>query len=124
MKLSPLTFSRDITSTGRSSALPSLVRVCTLPELPPGSLKGVQLQDGRRVLVVNLDGILHAWDGTCTHEEADLSTGFLLGDRVTCPLHLSVFDLNNGEAVTPPATVPLKKYNLRIENEDIFVEID
>jgi len=87
-------------------------------------MKGVQLQDGRRVLVVNLDGTLHAWDGTCTHEEADLSTGFLLGERVTCPLHLSVFDLNNGEAVTPPATVPLKKYNLKVENEDIFVEVD
>ena len=87
-------------------------------------MRGVQLQDGRRVLVVNLDGILHAWDGTCTHEEADLSTGFLLGDWVTCPLHLSVFDLYNGEAVTPPATVPLKKYNLKVENEDIFVEVD
>ena len=124
MKLSPLTFSRDITSTGRSSALPSLVRVCTLPELPPGSLKGVQLQDGRRVLVVNLDGTLHAWDGTCTHEEADLSTGFLLGERVTCPLHLSQFDLLTGEAVNPPATQPLKKHEVKIENHEIYVELD
>ena len=104
--------------------MPDLVRVCTLPELPPGTTRGVVLQDGRRVLVVNLEGTLHAWDGTCTHEEADLSTGFLLGDRITCPLHLSVFDLNTGEAVTPPATVPLKKYNLKVENEDIFVEVD
>ena len=87
-------------------------------------MKGIQLQDGRRVLVVNLDGILHAWDGTCTHEEADLSTGFLLGERVTCPLHLSVFDLNTGEAVTTPATVPLRKYNLKVENEDVYVEVD
>ena len=87
-------------------------------------MKGVQLEDGRRVLVVNLDGTLHAWDGTCTHEEADLSNGFLLGDRVTCPLHLSVFDLNTGEAATPPATVPLKKYQLKVENDDIFVEVD
>ncbi len=73
---------------------------------------------------MNLEGTLHAWDGTCTHEEADLSTGFLLGDRITCPLHLSVFDLNTGEAVTPPATVQLKKYNLKVENEDIFVEVE
>ena len=87
-------------------------------------MKGIQLEDGRRVLVVNLDGTLHAWDGTCTHEEADLSTGFLLGERVTCPLHLSVFDLTTGEAATPPATVALKKYEIKIENEDILVVID
>ena len=104
--------------------MPSLVRVCTLPELPPGTMKGIQLENGRRVLVVNLDGQLHAWDGTCTHEEADLSTGFLLGERVTCPLHLSVFDLTTGQPVNPPATVPLKKYEVKIENEDILVEVD
>ena len=104
--------------------MPNFVRVCTLPELPPGTMKGIQLQNDRRVLVANIDGTLHAWDGTCTHEEADLSTGFLLGERVTCPLHLSVFDLNTGEAVTPPATVALKKYKIKVENEDIYVEVD
>ncbi len=100
------------------------VKVCSLSELPPGSLKGLQLDDGRRVLVVNLDGELRAWDGTCTHEEADLSTGFLLADRVTCPLHLSQFDLNTGEAVTPPAKVSLKRYSLKVENEEIYVDLD
>ncbi len=100
-----------------------LVKICDLSDLPPGTLKGVQLDDGRRVMVVNLDGEIHAWDGTCTHEEADLSTGFLLGDRVTCPLHLSQFDLHTGDAVNPPATVPLKKYNVKVENDQVYVEI-
>ena len=100
------------------------VLVCTIPELSPGSMKGIQLDDGRRILLVNIDGVFHAWDGTCTHEEADLSTGFLLGERVTCPLHLSVFDLTTGEPVNPPATVPLKKYKVKVENEDILVEVD
>ncbi len=84
-------------------------------------MKGVEF-DNRRILVVNLDGALFAWDGTCTHEEADLSSGFLLGDRVTCPLHLSQFDLTTGEAVTPPATQPLRKYDVKIENEEVYVE--
>ncbi len=101
----------------------SLVRVCTLPELPPGTMKGIEV-GGRRVLVVNLDGTVHAWDGTCTHEEADLSTGFLLGERVTCPLHLSQFDLTNGEAVNPPAEKPLKRYNAKIENDQLYVEVE
>jgi len=86
-------------------------------------MKGIEV-DGRRVLVVNLDGVLRAWDGTCTHEEADLSTGFLLGERVTCPLHLSQFDLTTGEAVNPPATVPLKKFIVIVENGEVYVELD
>lgn len=86
-------------------------------------MKGIEI-DGRRVLVVNLDGVLRAWDGTCTHEEADLSTGFLLGERVTCPLHLSQFDLSTGEAVNPPATVPLKKYNVIVDSGEVCVELD
>ncbi len=100
-----------------------LFRVCTLPELPPGTMKGIEVE-GRRVLVVNLDGTIHAWDGTCTHEEADLSTGFLIGDRVTCPLHLSQFDLTSGEAVNPPAEKSLKRYNVKIENDQLYVEVE
>ena len=86
-------------------------------------MKGAEF-DGRRVLVVNLDGKLLAWDGTCTHEEADLSTGFLFGERVTCPLHLSQFDLITGEAVNPPATQPLKKYSVKVENNEVYVEVE
>jgi nitrite reductase/ring-hydroxylating ferredoxin subunit len=86
-------------------------------------MKGSEI-NGRRILLVNLDGTIRAWDGTCTHEEADLSTGFLLGERVTCPLHLSQFDLTTGEAVNPPATENLRKYNVKIDEGDVLVDLD
>jgi 3-phenylpropionate/trans-cinnamate dioxygenase ferredoxin component len=86
-------------------------------------MKGIE-HDGRRILIANLEGKLHAWDGTCTHEEADLSTGFLNGEEVTCPLHLSRFNLLTGEAVNPPAEKSLTKYNVKVENGEIFVELD
>jgi 3-phenylpropionate/trans-cinnamate dioxygenase ferredoxin component len=100
-----------------------MIRVCPLSELPPGTMRGIE-QEGKRVLVVNHEGTLHAWDGTCTHEEADLSTGFLLGEEVTCPLHLSRFNLLTGEAVNPPAEKPLGKRQVKIENGEIFVDLD
>jgi 3-phenylpropionate/trans-cinnamate dioxygenase ferredoxin component len=86
-------------------------------------VKGIE-ENGRRVLIVNLDGKIHAWDGTCTHEEADLSTGFLLGEEITCPLHLSRFNLLTGEAVNPPAEKPLAKHQVKVENGEIFVDLD
>ena len=47
--------------------------------------------------------------GICTHEETDLGLGFVIEDRIVCPLHLSQFELKSGPAVNPPATVPLKR---------------
>jgi 3-phenylpropionate/trans-cinnamate dioxygenase ferredoxin component len=100
-----------------------LINVGPLSELPPSTMKGIE-HDGRRILIVNLEGQLHAWDGTCTHEEADLSTGFLIGEEITCPLHLSRFNLLTGEAVNPPAEKPLTKYKVTVQDGDIFVELD
>ena len=79
--------------------------------------------EGRRILLTNIEGSIHAVSGTCTHEEYELSQGFLIEDRVVCPLHLSQFDLKSGEVYNPPATVPLEPFKVKIEGEAIFVEV-
>ncbi len=85
-------------------------------------MKGIE-HEGKRILVVNIEGTVHAWDGTCTHEEYDLSMGFLTGDNVTCALHLSQFNLLTGEADNPPAEKPLGKHQVKIDNGDILVDV-
>ena len=45
--------------------------------------------------------------GICSHEYFELDKGFLTGDSLTCALHLSRFDLETGEALDPPAELPL-----------------
>jgi nitrite reductase/ring-hydroxylating ferredoxin subunit len=64
-----------------------------------------------------------AVSGICTHEETDLALGFVLEDRVVCPLHLSQFSLKTGDVANPPATAPLKSFNVKIEGETVFVEV-
>jgi len=70
-----------------------------------------------------LSGKVYAVSGTCTHEEADLGLGFVLEGRVVCPLHLSQFDLKDGSVQNPPATIPLKTFNVKIDGGTIFVEV-
>lgn len=77
----------------------------------------------KRLMITNLNGTLYATDRICTHEEADLSTGFLSEQGVRCPLHLSVFNLENGEPQNPPAEAPLQTYNIKIEQGEIYVEV-
>jgi nitrite reductase/ring-hydroxylating ferredoxin subunit len=78
----------------------------------------------RRLMIVNVDGKLHALDRVCTHEDADLSTGFLTGSVVTCPLHLSRFDVVSGEVQNPPAVDPLKTYGLKVEGTSVYVQVE
>jgi nitrite reductase/ring-hydroxylating ferredoxin subunit len=79
--------------------------------------------EGKKLLITNLGGKIYATDRICTHEEADLSSGFLSEEGVRCPLHLSVFNLENGVPQNPPAEVPLKTYNIKIDQNEIYVEV-
>jgi len=102
--------------------LGQFLRATEAAKVPPGTMLGVDV-GGRRILLSNLGGEIYAVDGTCTHAEYDHSQGFMVEERVVCALHLSQFDLRTGEVSNPPATEPLKTYNVKIEEGVVFVEI-
>jgi 3-phenylpropionate/trans-cinnamate dioxygenase ferredoxin subunit len=98
------------------------VRVARLDDIAPGTMLMVQV-DGTNVLLVNLEGTIRAMQGTCSHEYFELDRGFLTGDTLTCALHLSRFDLESGEALDPPAELPLQIYPVVIEGGDVILEL-
>jgi len=98
------------------------LKVCEVSDVPPDSMHAVDVGE-KRLMIVNVDGTLRALDRICTHEEADLSTGFLVGSVVTCPLHLSRFDVTSGLVENPPATEPLKMYGLKVEGTSVYVQL-
>ncbi len=98
------------------------IKACNMEQVKEGQLFGF-VHDGKKLLIANLKGTIHATDLICTHADADLSTGFLSEDGVRCPLHLSVFNLVNGKPQNLPAEVPLDVYNVKIDANEIFVEI-
>lgn len=98
------------------------VAVAPVPDIPPGAMKGYQVA-GRKIIVVNLDGELHALSGICTHAYSELNKGFFAGEFVTCALHLSQFDVRTGEPISPPATEPLPKYAVTVEADTVYVDL-
>jgi len=98
------------------------IKACNLNQVDDGELFGFDYKD-KRILLANLQGKIYATDLICTHAEADLSTGFLTEEGVRCPLHLSVFDLESGKPKNPPAEEALKTYNVKLEENEIFVEV-
>lgn len=85
------------------------VDVAAVEEIEPGTMLMVQV-DATDILLVNLEGTIRAYQGICSHEYFELDKGFLTGDSLTCALHLSRFDLESGEALDPPAELPLAMY--------------
>ena len=98
------------------------VPVAKLDDVPPATMLMVQV-DGTDILLVNLDGELHATQGVCSHEYFELDKGFLTGNTLTCALHLSRFDLETGEALDPPAELPLHTYPVVVEGDQIILEL-
>lgn len=103
--------------------MPEWVKVCKLSELNKGEMHDFDYQD-KKILIANLNGKVYASDRICTHAEADLSNGILNEEGITCPLHLSTFDLKTGKPQNLPAEVPLKIYNVKIEQNEIYVEVN
>jgi 3-phenylpropionate/trans-cinnamate dioxygenase ferredoxin subunit len=98
------------------------VDLCAAEDVPPGTMKLCEVGDDL-VLVVNLNGELHATQGICSHEYFELDKGFLTGDSITCALHLSRFSLADGEPLDPPAELPLAVYPVVVEGSRVMIEV-
>jgi 3-phenylpropionate/trans-cinnamate dioxygenase ferredoxin component len=101
--------------TGFHPALP-------VSKIPAGGMIGVEVA-GTKLLLSNIGGQVYAVSGVCTHEDFDLAEGIVIEDAVTCPLHLSQFDLRTGQVYNPPATEPLRVFNVKIDGDMVFVEV-
>jgi 3-phenylpropionate/trans-cinnamate dioxygenase ferredoxin subunit len=92
-------------------------------QVPEGTMVMTFVDGTDQVLVVNTNGEFHALQGICSHEYFELDKGFLTSGTLTCALHLSRFDLENGEALDPPADAPLAVYAVVIEDGRVIIEV-
>lgn len=98
------------------------VPVATLDDVPEGTMHMVQV-DGTDILLVHLEGRVRAFQGICSHEYFELDKGFLTRDSLTCALHLSRFDLETGDALDPPAELPLVTWPVIVTDGSISIEL-
>ena len=104
-------------------------RVCALADVPePGSLRvdcdGV---DAEAIVVVRFEGDIYALEDRCSHADVPLTEGdveeFKGAPTIECYLHGSCFDLRTGEPTNLPATEPVPVYPVRVEGDDVFVDV-
>jgi 3-phenylpropionate/trans-cinnamate dioxygenase ferredoxin subunit len=85
-------------------------------DLAEGTMRGVELPDGRLVLLARVGGAYHALDDVCNHAGCLLSAGRLEGARVVCPCHAMAFDVRSGAGVEPVLCGDQRAYRVVVED--------
>jgi nitrite reductase/ring-hydroxylating ferredoxin subunit len=109
----------------------AFVRVAALTDVPEGRIVPVEA-GGRKLLLANAGGTIHAAGRKCPHLGFNLCRGGKIEDNaIVCPLHKAKFDLATGRIERDPkllffdmkAKGDLPVYPVRIEGDAVFVEV-
>ena len=73
------------------------------------------------VVVVRCGKQLYAVEDRCTHDGEPLGEAEVQDCQIVCPRHGARFCLRTGDALTPPAYEPLRKYDVREQNGRLFL---
>ena len=74
------------------------------------------------ILIVNMGGTFRAVHDICTHAEESLAEGYVEAGTIECPRHGAQFSLEDGEALTPPATQALPTFPVEVRDGRGFVD--
>lgn len=96
-------------------------KAAKLSEIAPGTTRRIVV-DSMEILLCNVEGKIYAIEDVCTHDGGPLDQGELEGECVVCPRHGATFDVRTGDALTLPAVLPLMKFGVTVEGDDIYVD--
>jgi 3-phenylpropionate/trans-cinnamate dioxygenase ferredoxin subunit len=103
----------------------TMLTVCSSQDLAAGVMRLTKWKD-QEILVANCDGVLHAMEDRCSHDDGPLHEGRLdsAACTVECPRHGSIFDLGSGRPLCLPAYKPVATFPVRLESGVIKIEVD
>ena len=94
-----------------------------LADVPRGGMKVVET-GGVRIALCNVEGKIYAIEDVCTHDDGPLGEGKLQGFEAECPRHGARFDVRTGAVTRMPAVVPVRSFPVRVEGDQIYVDVE
>ncbi|HUA34679.1 MAG TPA: bifunctional 3-phenylpropionate/cinnamic acid dioxygenase ferredoxin subunit [Candidatus Binataceae bacterium] len=98
------------------------MKVCQKNQVADQS--GIKIKRANPIAIFRVGDKFFATDDTCTHAKFSLSEGYVEEEEVVCALHEARFCLRTGRVLSPPATVALRTYPVKVEGDDVLVELD
>jgi 3-phenylpropionate/trans-cinnamate dioxygenase ferredoxin subunit len=99
------------------------VQVAKVTDIPDPGKTLVEV-DEHLIALFHVQGKFYAIDDVCTHDGGPLAHGTLEDHTIACPRHGAKFDIRTGAALTMPATKPTKSYAVKVEGEDVLVQVE
>ncbi|KAM7413269.1 hypothetical protein PAMA_020584 [Pampus argenteus] len=97
--------------------------VCQEGDLKDGQMKEVSVED-QKVLLVRTRGQYSAVGSKCSHYNAPLVKGALVGDKVRCPFHGACFNVRTGDIEEYPGLDCLPRYKVKVQDGNVYVSIN
>jgi nitrite reductase/ring-hydroxylating ferredoxin subunit len=98
--------------------------VAKVSDIGPGEIKYVEAgPDYEPICLINFEGEFYALNDCCTHQDASLSDGEIVGDEIECPLHGGAFEIKTGLPASFPVVVPAETYQVKVEGDQILIGI-
>ena len=94
-----------------------------LDDILPLGARVVRARLGDIAIFRTADDKVFALADRCPHKGGPLSQGIVHGERVTCPLHNWVIDLETGNAVAPDAGCA-HRHEVRVAHGVLFLEVE
>ena len=102
---------------------------CRTSDVEPGTVEAIALEIPGKPLPLAL-AVIHSnsgnWfavDDRCSHGRFKLSQGEVEDETIECTRHGSSFVLHTGEAMNPPASSPVKTYQVRVDANDVYITV-
>jgi nitrite reductase/ring-hydroxylating ferredoxin subunit len=96
-------------------------RVCSIKDLRDSEPREAKV-GGESIAIVRVGDECFAVHDICTHAHAQMSTGFVEGHLIICPLHGASFDLRTGKCIDPPADQDIRCYAVKVEGGDVLID--
>ncbi|RWO77405.1 Rieske 2Fe-2S domain-containing protein [Mesorhizobium sp.] len=99
------------------------IEVCAIDALEPE--EALRFDHGGRTFAIvrSASGDYFAIDGHCSHEKVHLADGIVDGNIIECPKHFGTFDYRTGEARSLPACIDLRRYELKVRSDGVFIKV-
>ena len=97
-------------------------RACAVSDVTNANPLAVTV-DGVAVALVRQGDDFYAIYDECSHAAIPLSEGEVEDGEIECWLHGSRFDLRTGKPSGPPATEPVPTYPVRVDGDDLLVDV-
>ena len=98
------------------------MKIAETSDIPDPGKQYFEVAD-RLVVLFHVGGQYYCLEDVCTHDGGPLGEGELLGNTIACPRHGAKFDITSGKALSMPATVDTRSHPVKVEGNEVLVEI-